>query len=173
MIRVMLLGYIASVIRNFKIIPVIFLKKMVIWVAILPRVHLLIKVMPNFWKAVYKNTYVRIFSSGLANISYFYHHLKAEAVRDYVNVRYFDTKDPFDSWRLTCQYVCNLWYVIDASANFYYHRLTSIPVWISVYVHCKLWNENNNLFPNLNGTTVVVWEWISNFIPHYAGHVIT
>ena len=27
--------------------------------------------------------------------------------------------------------------------------------------------------PNLNGATVEVWEWISNFIPHFTGHVIT
>ena len=31
-------------------------------------------------------------------------------------------------------------------------------------------------FPNFNGGNsgiVEVWEWISNFIPHFAGHVIT
>ena len=28
-------------------------------------------------------------------------------------------------------------------------------------------------FPNFNGATVEVWEWISNFIPHFTGHVIT
>ena len=27
--------------------------------------------------------------------------------------------------------------------------------------------------PNFNGCTVEVWEWISNFIPHFWGHVIT
>ena len=27
--------------------------------------------------------------------------------------------------------------------------------------------------PNFNGTTVEVWEWISNFIPHFPVHVIT
>ena len=27
--------------------------------------------------------------------------------------------------------------------------------------------------PNFNGATVEVWEWISNFIPHFIGHVIT
>ena len=29
-----------------------------------------------------------------------------------------------------------------------------------------MWNEITNSFPNFNGTTVDVWEWISNFIPH-------
>ena len=28
-------------------------------------------------------------------------------------------------------------------------------------------------FTNFNGCTVEVWEWISNFIPHFTGHVIT
>ena len=28
-------------------------------------------------------------------------------------------------------------------------------------------------FPYFNGATVWVWEWISNFIPHFTGHVIT
>ena len=27
--------------------------------------------------------------------------------------------------------------------------------------------------PNSNGVTVDVWEWISNFIPRFKGHVIT
>ena len=45
--------YPAFIIRNFRIFCVIFLKKMVIWVAVLPRVDQLTKVMPSFWKAVY------------------------------------------------------------------------------------------------------------------------
>ena len=28
-------------------------------------------------------------------------------------------------------------------------------------------------FPNFNGEAVEVWEWISNFIPHFARYVIT
>ena len=28
-------------------------------------------------------------------------------------------------------------------------------------------------FINFNGATFEVWEWISNFIPHFTGHVIT
>ena len=28
-------------------------------------------------------------------------------------------------------------------------------------------------FLNFNGATVEVWEWISNFIPHYTVYVIT
>ena len=28
-------------------------------------------------------------------------------------------------------------------------------------------------FPNLNFKTAEAWEWITNFIPHFTGHVIT
>ena len=31
----------------------------------------------------------------------------------------------------------------------------------------------NHLFPNFNGTTVDVWEWMNNFIPHFKMDVIT
>ena len=30
----------------------------------------------------------------------------------------------------------------------------------------KVWNEITYPFPNFNGATVEVWEWLSNFIPH-------
>ena len=56
---------------------------------------------------------------------------------------------------------------------FYYHGLTLIPAWISNFIHCKLWYEIIYPFPNFNGCTVEVWKWISNFISHFAGHVIT
>ena len=35
------------------------------------------------------------------------------------------------------------------------------------------WGEITYPFPNFNGCTVEVWEWISNFIPHYIMDVIT
>ena len=31
----------------------------------------------------------------------------------------------------------------------------------------KVWGEIIYPFPNFNGATVEVWEWISNFIPHF------
>ena len=34
-------------------------------------------------------------------------------------------------------------------------------------------DEITHPFPNFNGCTVEVWESISNFIPHFTGHVIT
>ena len=35
-----------------------------------------------------------------------------------------------------------------------------------------MWNEITHPFPNFNGTTVEVWDWISNIISHITGHVI-
>ena len=41
------------------------------------------------------------------------------------------------------------------------------PAWISDYVHYKMWDEITYPFPNINGATVAVWEWVSNLIPHF------
>ena len=41
------------------------------------------------------------------------------------------------------------------------------------YIHCIVWDEITYPFQNFNGYTVEVWEWISNFIPHFIGRVIT
>ena len=35
------------------------------------------------------------------------------------------------------------------------------------------WYEITYASPNVNSATVEVWEWISNFIPHFDGHAIT
>ena len=37
----------------------------------------------------------------------------------------------------------------------------------------KVWDEITDPFPNFNGCTIEVWEWISNFIPHIMMDVIT
>ena len=36
-----------------------------------------------------------------------------------------------------------------------------------------MWDEITYPFLNFSGATVEVKEWISNFIPHFIGHVIT
>ena len=51
--------------------------------------------------------------------------------------------------------------------------LTLIAAWISNYIHYNVWDEITYPYSNFNGSTVEVWEWISNSIPHFAGHVIT
>ena len=57
--------------------------------------------------------------------------------------------------------------------TFYWHGLTLIPAWISNHKHIKAWDEITYPFPNFNGCTVEVWEWICNFTPHYIMDVIT
>ena len=52
-------------------------------------------------------------------------------------------------------------------------KLTSILVWISNDIHYKVWDEVTYPFPNSNGFTVEVWEWISHFIAHSILNVIT
>ena len=42
--------------------------------------------------------------------------------------------------------------------------------WIDKYIMCV--DEITYPFPNFKGCTVEVWEWMSNFIPHFTGHVI-
>ena len=46
-------------------------------------------------------------------------------------------------------------------------------VWVSNYIHYRVWDEITYPFPNFNGITVEDWEWISNFVPHFTGCVIT
>ena len=36
----------------------------------------------------------------------------------------------------------------------------------------KVWDEITNRLLNFNGYTVEVWEWISNFIPHFVMNII-
>ena len=45
--------------------------------------------------------------------------------------------------------------------------------WISNFIHYRVWDEVTYPFPNFNGATIEVWEWISNFTPHFTGYVIT
>ena len=44
---------------------------------------------------------------------------------------------------------------------------------ISDNAHYKACDEIFYPFPNLTGAAIEVWEWISNFIPNCAEHVIT
>ena len=59
------------------------------------------------------------------------------------------------------------------SSPFYQHGLTLIPAWMNNYIHYKMWDEITYPFLNFNGCTVEVQEWLSNFIPHFTGLVIT
>ena len=48
-----------------------------------------------------------------------------------------------------------------------------MPTWRSNYIHYKVCDEISYPFPNFNGITVEVWEWISIFILHFTGYVMT
>ena len=56
---------------------------------------------------------------------------------------------------------------------FYKHGLTLITAWISNHMSSKVWEEITHPFPNFNGATVEVWEWLSNFIPNFTMDIIT
>ena len=43
---------------------------------------------------------------------------------------------------------------------------------MSNHMPSKVWDGIIYPFPNFNGGTVEVWEWISNFIPHFIMDVI-
>ena len=53
------------------------------------------------------------------------------------------------------------------------HSLTLILALKNNYILYKVWGEITQPFPNSNGATVGVWEWMNNFIPHFTWHVIT
>ena len=48
------------------------------------------------------------------------------------------------------------------SVPYHYLGLTLMSSWISNQSYCKMWDDITYPFPNFNGATVEVWEWISN-----------
>ena len=54
---------------------------------------------------------------------------------------------------------------------FYNHGLTLIPPGISNHMACEVWNYL--WIPNFNGSTVELWEWVTNFNPQIIVNVIT
>ena len=47
-----------------------------------------------------------------------------------------------------------------------------IPSWISNLMLNEVWDAITDPFPNSNGCTVEVWEWVRNFIPHFVMDVL-
>ena len=68
------------------------------------------------------------------------------------------------------------WQVIVSSTlilgHIYSPGLPLIPAWRSNYFCQKVWDGVTYLFTNFNSAAVKVWEWISNFIQHFNGHVM-
>ena len=52
------------------------------------------------------------------------------------------------------------------------HGIIIIPLWICNQINFKLWDEITYQFTKINVVAVKVWEWISNFISYFTGHVI-
>ena len=48
-----------------------------------------------------------------------------------------------------------------------------MPAWKTDYILYKVGDEITYPFPNFNGATIEIWEWMGNFIPHLTGYVIT
>ena len=67
----------------------------------------------------------------------------------------------------------SFYFVFTRWGPFHQRGLTLIPAWITDHIHYKVWDEIAYPFPNFNGATVEVCKWISYFIPHFIGHVIT
>ena len=47
------------------------------------------------------------------------------------------------------------------------------PSMICNYIHHKVWDEITHPFPNFTGEAIKILEWISDFIPHSTGPVVT
>ena len=74
---------------------------------------------------------------------------------------------------LYCDFEVAKWWLFIYMGQFYYHGLISIPAWIYNYTHYNIWDYIACPFPNFNSETVEVWEWVSNFIPHFTRRVVT
>ena len=77
--------------------------------------------------------------------------------KEYVTVHFYDSALDIDLGPLLLTWI-----------NF----IPSMDKWFHLFFF-KVWDEITYPFPNFNSCTVEVWEWISNFKPHFTGHVIT
>ena len=63
--------------------------------------------------------------------------------------------------------------MLPSRGPFHWNGLILIPIWISNYIHSKVWDDFFYPFPNFNGCTVEIWEWIIYFTPLFIMDVIT
>ena len=84
--------------------------------------------------------------------------------------------------RTNIGWICKLratkWLEIWETMGYKPHQITILlrrpsPASIRNYTHYKMWDEISYPFPNFNGSTVDVWEWITDFIPHFIMDVLT
>ena len=65
------------------------------------------------------------------------------------------------------------WYWLCRINTSVFHKNRGFPAWVGNHTPINVWNEIIYPFSNFNCCTIEVWEWISNFIKHFHGHVIT
>ena len=53
-----------------------------------------------------------------------------------------------------------------------YKNGLNLTAWMNNHISSKVWHEITYPFPKFNGATVEVWEWKSNFMPHFIMGVI-
>ena len=63
--------------------------------------------------------------------------------------------------------------VIPTAILLYNHKGLFSLTWISNHMPSKVWDEITYPFPNFNGCTIKVGEWISNFISNFIMDVVT
>ena len=62
---------------------------------------------------------------------------------------------------------------VSQGVPYYCYGSTLISAWISNHTPSKVWNKITYPFPNFNGATIEVWEWMNNFIPYFIRDAIT
>ena len=63
-------------------------------------------------------------------------------------------------------------YVLQTESARYPFCLTLIPTWINNRMRSKVWDIITCPLPNFSGVIIEVWEWVSNWIPHFMMDVI-
>ena len=71
-------------------------------------------------------------------------------------------------WSDTAAYVYNI-YVLVCAMLIWLSKLFKF----SMSCHRCILLVVYSIIPNFNSSTVEVWEWLSNFIPHFTGYVVT
>ena len=81
-----------------------------------------------------------------------------------MELKWFFLPPPFFQFYF-CFIVCHKTHWSDT--DLYILSVVLIPEWVRKQIPIKMWDDISSLFPNFNVCAVEVWEWISNFIPHF------
>ena len=78
-----------------------------------------------------------------------------------------------NGYRWHCIFIITIYSKRNRPLLLTWFTLTLILAWLRNYTNNKVLNKITYPFPNFNGATVDVWEWICTFIKYSTGHVIT